>query len=299
MTPIKIHNKSRQRYTGTVQNKKGTDKLPCQQWDLVEAWDPDWAGVSWTVCRPVAWLAGGSRWRWACRTARPAAAQPAPAASDRSDQPSHPPPPRPAPQSGTCHTHISTVYNQCCGSGNRGLFDPLDPGSRIRNRFFPDPGSQTHIFESLVTIFSLKSSIILWKSAQIFFFSISKKNNFQFCEICGYKKGVTTDFFTPLLLLFLDQGFEIRDPRSGLGKKSGSGIRINIPDPQHCIQLNKLQTCIDSQWWNFLSAEQCCGSMTFLVWIRIRGFVPLTNGSGSFYLHHYNSRRQQKTFFLK
>ncbi len=36
----------------------------------------------------------------------------------------------------------------------------LTPGSRIRNRFFPDPGSripdpgsQTHIFESLVTIF--------------------------------------------------------------------------------------------------------------------------------------------------
>jgi hypothetical protein len=29
----------------------------------------------------------------------------------------------------------------------------LTPGSGIRNRFFPDPGSQTHIFESLVTIF--------------------------------------------------------------------------------------------------------------------------------------------------
>jgi hypothetical protein len=36
----------------------------------------------------------------------------------------------------------------------------LTPGSRIRNRFFPDPGSQTHIFESLVTIFWVKSSII-------------------------------------------------------------------------------------------------------------------------------------------
>jgi hypothetical protein len=29
----------------------------------------------------------------------------------------------------------------------------LTPGSGIRNRFFPDPGSQTHIFERLVTIF--------------------------------------------------------------------------------------------------------------------------------------------------
>jgi hypothetical protein len=32
----------------------------------------------------------------------------------------------------------------------------LTPGSGIRNRFFPDPGSQTHTFESLVTIFGQK-----------------------------------------------------------------------------------------------------------------------------------------------
>jgi hypothetical protein len=36
----------------------------------------------------------------------------------------------------------------------------LTPGSGIRNRFFPDPGSLTHIFEGLVTIFGVKSSII-------------------------------------------------------------------------------------------------------------------------------------------
>jgi hypothetical protein len=49
------------------------------------------------------------------------------------------------------------------GSGIRCLFDPW-----IRNRFFQDPGSrisdpgsQTHTFESLVTIFWVKSSIIL------------------------------------------------------------------------------------------------------------------------------------------
>jgi hypothetical protein len=29
----------------------------------------------------------------------------------------------------------------------------LTPGSGIRNRFFPDPGSQTHMFESSVKIF--------------------------------------------------------------------------------------------------------------------------------------------------
>jgi hypothetical protein len=40
-------------------------------------------------------------------------------------------------------------------------FLPMDPGSGIRNGFFPDPRSQTHMFESLVTIFGVKSSIIL------------------------------------------------------------------------------------------------------------------------------------------
>ncbi len=38
-----------------------------------------------------------------------------------------------------------------------------------------------------------------------------------------------------------------------------------------------------------------------LVWIRIRirGSMPLTNGSGSFYFHHWPSRCQQKTNFFK
>jgi hypothetical protein len=65
--------------------------------------------------------------------------------------------------------------------GSTSVADP-DPGSGafltpwygIRNRFFPDPGSQIHIFESLVTIFWVQSSIILWKLAQIFFFNTSK-----------------------------------------------------------------------------------------------------------------------------
>jgi len=38
-----------------------------------------------------------------------------------------------------------------------------------------------------------------------------------------------------------------------------------------------------------------------LVWIRIRGSMPLTNGSGfgSFYFHHWPSRCKQKTNFKK
>jgi hypothetical protein len=31
----------------------------------------------------------------------------------------------------------------------------------------------------------------------------------------------------------------------------------------------------------FYGFDQCCGSMTFWGWIRIRGSMPLTNGSGS------------------
>jgi hypothetical protein len=51
-------------------------------------------------------------------------------------------------------------YRQCCGSDpGSGAF--LTPGSGIWNRFFPDPGSQTHSFDSLVIMFWVKSSISL------------------------------------------------------------------------------------------------------------------------------------------
>jgi hypothetical protein len=62
-------------------------------------------------------------------------------------------------------------FFQCCGSrsGIRCLFDPWirDPGIGFFR--IPDLGSPTHIFESLVTIFWVKSSIIFRKLAQIFF----------------------------------------------------------------------------------------------------------------------------------
>ncbi len=45
---------------------------------------------------------------------------------------------------------MTSVADPDPGSGI-GVF--LTPGSGIRNRFIPDPGSQTHIFESLVTTF--------------------------------------------------------------------------------------------------------------------------------------------------
>jgi hypothetical protein len=45
----------------------------------------------------------------------------------------------------------------------------LTPGSGIRKRFFPDPGSQGHIFESLVTIFWGKKIYIFLKIGPNFF----------------------------------------------------------------------------------------------------------------------------------
>ncbi len=90
-------------------------------------------------------------------------------------------------------------------------------GPGIRNRFIPDPGSQTHIFESLVmTIFCVKSSIILWKLAQKFFLQHSKnKIIFNFVKFKASKKGTTTNFF---FIPHCYCCFWIRDPRSGMGK---------------------------------------------------------------------------------
>ncbi len=50
------------------------------------------------------------------------------------------------------------------------------------------------------------------------FFLLQKKNNFQFCDIRGYKRGRTTNFFSPLSFVAI---------------VPGSGI--NIPDPQHVL----------------------------------------------------------------
>ncbi len=80
--------------------------------------------------------------------------------------------PLPGGQLTSTHSHS---ISQCCGSGS-GIWCLFDPG--IRNRFFPDPGSQipdpNHIFLRTYWQFWFKKSIILWKLAQIFFFSSSK-----------------------------------------------------------------------------------------------------------------------------
>ncbi len=94
-------------------------------------------------------------------------------------------------------------------------FCPLDPGSRIGFFWIPNP-----YFESLVTIFWVKSSIILCKLAKKIFLTSSKIYNVQFCDICGYKKNMTTNFFLTPLFCFC---FWIRDTRSGMDKIKDSG----------------------------------------------------------------------------
>jgi hypothetical protein len=50
------------------------------------------------------------------------------------------------------------IHNTSVADPDPGYGAFLTPVSGIRNRFFPNPGSQTNTFESLVTIFWVKSS---------------------------------------------------------------------------------------------------------------------------------------------
>ncbi len=99
----------------------------------------------------------------------------------------------------------------------------LTPGSGIRVRFFSgsrisDPGSQTHFFESLVSIFWVKSSMTILKIWPNFFLQHFKnKIIYNFVKFVATKKGMTTNIFHPsLLFLFLDPG-------SGMGKNQDPG----------------------------------------------------------------------------
>jgi hypothetical protein len=116
--------------------------------------------------------------------------------------------------------------SQCSGSGIWCFFDP-----GIRNSFTLDPGSQTHIFESLVTVFLIKSSIILKIGPEFFLQHFKDKIIFNYVKF-GLQKRSDSDnkfFFTLLFCCCLDLG-------SGMGKKQDPGSGINIPDPQHCKQ---------------------------------------------------------------
>ncbi len=118
----------------------------------------------------------------------------------------------------------------------------LTPGSGIRNRFFPDPGSQTHIFESLITIFLVKTSKI-YNSLKIgpnsFLQHFKNKIILNFVRFVATKQGMTTNLFSPLS--FVDVfGSGIRDPGSRMGKNQDPGSGINPGSATLLIMLVKL-----------------------------------------------------------
>ncbi len=93
-------------------------------------------------------------------------------------------------------TYLGMGYNQCCGS-------------RIRNRLLTDPGFQPHFFESLVTIFQVKSTIFV-----------------------ATRKGLTNYFYSLLFCCCFwiqDSKSGIRDMRSEMDKNKIPWSRINIP----------------------------------------------------------------------
>ncbi len=103
---------------------------------------------------------------------------------------------------------------QCCGSGIRCLFDP-GPGSGID--FFPDPGSRipdlrsripNPYFLELSDKFLCKKFYNSLKTGPNFLQHLKKKIIFNFVKFVATKKGLITNFFTPLFCCC----FWIRDP---------------------------------------------------------------------------------------
>jgi hypothetical protein len=99
--------------------------------------------------------------------------------------------------------------------------DP-DPRSRIRCLFGPlirDPGSQIHIFQSLVLIFGVKSTVILCKfkiSQKFCLFQFRNKIILNFMIFVVTKNG-RTPFFPP-------------PPPPGFGFRDTGWIKIRIRD---------------------------------------------------------------------
>jgi hypothetical protein len=109
------------------------------------------------------------------------------------------------------------------------------PGSGIRNRVFTDPGSliPTPYFLELSDKFLGKKFNNSLKTGPSFFLQhLKSKIIFNFMKFVATKKGLTTNFFSPLSFVAVF-GSGIRDPGSGMGKNQDPGSGINIPDPQH------------------------------------------------------------------
>jgi hypothetical protein len=92
--------------------------------------------------------------------------------------------------------------NQCCGSGIRCLLTP-GPGSRIPTPYF---------FELSDTFLAKKFYNSLKTGPNFFLQHLKNKVILNFVKFVATKKGLTTNFFSPLSLLLS------LDPGSGMGK---------------------------------------------------------------------------------
>ncbi len=104
----------------------------------------------------------------------------------------------------------------------------LNPRIQIRDKFFPNPGSPTHISKCYVAIFWVKNTQVFVNWPKSFLYLFKNKMISNLWSLWLQKREDNCIIFTLFCCWWIrDQGCGIRD-----GKKSGSGI--NIPDPQHC-----------------------------------------------------------------
>ncbi len=126
-------------------------------------------------------------------------------------------------------SHISKSFRsksrhtQCCGSGS-GAF--LAPGSGIRNRFFPEPGSRIpnpYIWEHVENLFGKNFNNSLKIGPNFFLQHFINKIISNLVKLVTTKKSMITNFFKPLSFVAVF-GSGIRDP--GLVKIR---IRFKLP----------------------------------------------------------------------
>jgi hypothetical protein len=143
------------------------------------------------------------------------------------------------------------------------------PGSRVKNSLTPgsgigffrisDPVSQTYIFEGLVTIFWVKTSIILGKLGQIFLQLIKNIIIFSFVKFVATKNGLTKKKFSPLSFIAVF-GSEIRDPGwvkiRIRDKHPGSATLVKkILDPETqkiFFKLSEYDPGVKRQYWHIM-----------------------------------------------
>ncbi len=121
---------------------------------------------------------------------------------------------------------LLSLYSSVADPGS-GAF--LTPGSGIRNRFFPDPRSR--IPKPYTGIWELGDNFLVKKfynsliiGPNFFLQHFKNKIIYNFVKFVATKKGMTTNFFSPLPFVPIF-GSEIKDPGSGK----------NIPDPQQLV----------------------------------------------------------------